>query len=206
MTIDSQGNLYLCQPSQNPSLNRILVLSPTGATLGFIPCPESPANCTFGGKDMKTLFITARTSLYACRMNATGHRFAWNPFGYEQFQTKFFGTTNAPHSALADDPDGDAANNEIEFLNHTHPLCAGDDWRIALQRAGTNVQLSFPYWSDRFYQVLAKSSLDAPGDWQPLSGWPLPPPSVLRQTAVVTRALSPLTNEFCRVQLSLTPP
>ena len=205
MTIDTQGNLYLCQPSQNPSLNRIVVLSPAGATLGFIPCPESPANCTFGGKDMKTLFITARTSLYACRMNATGHRFAWNPFSYEQFQTKFFGTTNAPLSARADDPDGDAASNELEFLNHTHPLCAGDDWRIALQRAGTNVQLSFPYWSDRSYQVLAKPSLDAPGGWQPLDGWTPPPLSLLRQTAVVTRALSPLTNEFFRAIISLPP-
>ena len=96
-------------------------------------------------------------------MNANGHRFAWNPFSYEQFQTKFFGATNAPNSALADDPDGDAANNELECLNRTHPLCAGDDWRIDLQSAGTNVQLSFPYWSDRSYQALAKSSLDAPG-------------------------------------------
>ncbi len=202
MTIDTQGNLYLCQTTGN----RILVLSPAGATLGFIPCPESPANCTFGGKDMKTLFITARTSLYACRMSSTGHRFAWNPSTYADYQIKFFGTTTAPNSALADDPDGDAANNELEFLNHTHPLCAGDQWRLTLQRSGTEVLLSFPYWSDRSYQVLTKSSLDAPSVWQPLAGWIPPAPSPLRQTAVVTRALSPLTNEFFRVQFSPTSP
>jgi hypothetical protein len=61
MTLDTQGNLYLCQPN----VNQILVRSPTGVNLGSISIPESPANCTFGGKDMKTLFVTARTSLYA---------------------------------------------------------------------------------------------------------------------------------------------
>ena len=68
------------------------------------------------------------------------------------------------------------------------------------------MQFSFPYWSDRSYQVFAKPSLDAPGGWQPLAGWTPPPPSPLGQTAVVTRGLSPLTNEFYRVQISLTPP
>ena len=37
--------------------------------------PEQPANCDFGGKDNKTLYVTARTSLYAVPMEATGHVF-----------------------------------------------------------------------------------------------------------------------------------
>ncbi|MBI3464122.1 MAG: SMP-30/gluconolactonase/LRE family protein, partial [Planctomycetes bacterium] len=37
-----------------------------------IAVPESPANMTFGGKDHKTLFITARTSLYAVPMSVKG--------------------------------------------------------------------------------------------------------------------------------------
>jgi hypothetical protein len=53
---------------------------------------------------MNTLFLTARTSLYAGRMNIAAHRFAWNPISYEQFQTKCFGTANAPNSAFADAP------------------------------------------------------------------------------------------------------
>ena len=73
-------------------------------------------------------------------------------------------------------------------------------------RVRPGAQLSFPYWSDRSYQVLAKPSLDAPGGWQPLPGWTPPPPSPLRQTAVVTRALSPLTNELFRATISLPPP
>lgn len=71
MTLDSKGNLYVTQPS----LNGIVVLSAEGKQLGFLPTPESPSNCTFGGADMKTLFITARTSFYAYRMEVAGHRF-----------------------------------------------------------------------------------------------------------------------------------
>jgi gluconolactonase len=36
-----------------------------GALIGKILVPECPANLCFGGKDGKTLFITARTSLYS---------------------------------------------------------------------------------------------------------------------------------------------
>ena len=72
LTVDTKGNFYFTQPS----LGAIQVVSPEGKTLGLIRFPEGPANCTFGGKDLKTLFVTARTSLYTVRMEATGHRFA----------------------------------------------------------------------------------------------------------------------------------
>jgi gluconolactonase len=70
LTVDTQGNLYLTQPA----LGAIQVVSPDGKILGLIEVPESPSNCAFGGADGKTLFITARTSLYAAPMEATGHR------------------------------------------------------------------------------------------------------------------------------------
>jgi gluconolactonase len=72
LTVDTQGNLYFTKPS----LSAIQVVSPEGKTLGFLKFPEEPANCTFGGKDLKTLYVTARTSLYTVRTEATGHRFA----------------------------------------------------------------------------------------------------------------------------------
>lgn len=72
LTVDTKGNLYLTQPS----LQAIQVVTPEGKTLGLIKFPEGPANCTFGGKDMKTLYVTARTSLYTVKMEAMGHRFA----------------------------------------------------------------------------------------------------------------------------------
>lgn len=68
-TVDEAGNLYVA------SAVGIQVYSPEGKLLGVIRVPESPSNCTFGGKDMKTLYVTARTSLYAFPMNVKGHRF-----------------------------------------------------------------------------------------------------------------------------------
>jgi gluconolactonase len=43
-----------------------------GALIGKILVPETPANLCFGGADGKTLFITARKSLYAIKVNVTG--------------------------------------------------------------------------------------------------------------------------------------
>ena len=45
----------------------------------ILKIPEVPANCTFGGKDLSTLYVTARTSLYAIKTKQTGHLFALPP-------------------------------------------------------------------------------------------------------------------------------
>jgi len=72
LTVDSKGNLYVTVPA----MNAIQVVSADGKVLGMIDVPERAANCTFGGPDMKTLFITASTTLYAAKMEVPGHRFA----------------------------------------------------------------------------------------------------------------------------------
>lgn len=41
------------------------IFAPDGSLIGKILTPESPANLGFGGKDGKTLFITARKGLYS---------------------------------------------------------------------------------------------------------------------------------------------
>ncbi|MGH7201951.1 MAG: SMP-30/gluconolactonase/LRE family protein, partial [Planctomycetaceae bacterium] len=46
-----------------------------GTPLGIIEFPEQPANVTFGGPDRQTLYVTARTGLYAAKMEAKGHAF-----------------------------------------------------------------------------------------------------------------------------------
>lgn len=46
----------------------IHVFLPSGELIGKILTPERPANLCFGGKDGRTLFITARTSLYAIKL------------------------------------------------------------------------------------------------------------------------------------------
>jgi gluconolactonase len=68
-TVDEKGNVYIAAGTG------IQVFDPSGKMLGTIKFPEQPSNCTFGGKDMKTLFVTARTSIYACPMEVAGHRY-----------------------------------------------------------------------------------------------------------------------------------
>lgn len=68
MKVDTAGNLYLSGPGG------ILILSPAGKHLGTIQVPETAANLAWGDVDGKTLYITARTSLYRIHLNATGTR------------------------------------------------------------------------------------------------------------------------------------
>ena len=65
MTLDEKGNLYLTR-------NVVHVFSPDGQLITQIDVPEAPANACFGGKDRKTLFITARKGLYSLKMNVRG--------------------------------------------------------------------------------------------------------------------------------------
>jgi len=65
MTLDQHGNLYLTGAGIN-------IYSPDGKLIETIEVPERPANMCFGGPDNKTLFITARRSLYAVPMNVEG--------------------------------------------------------------------------------------------------------------------------------------
>jgi gluconolactonase len=48
------------------------VFAPSGEKLGVIKTPEVPANLCFGGPDMKTIFFTARTSVYSLRVTVPG--------------------------------------------------------------------------------------------------------------------------------------
>jgi gluconolactonase len=41
-------------------------------TWGTISVPEVPTNCTFGGPDRKTLYITAPTSIYRVTLKVPG--------------------------------------------------------------------------------------------------------------------------------------
>ena len=66
MAVDDAGNLYFATGSG------IQVFDATGKALGTIALPETPSNCTFGGADRRTLYMTARTGLYQVRLNVPG--------------------------------------------------------------------------------------------------------------------------------------
>jgi sugar lactone lactonase YvrE len=59
--VDNQGNLYVAD-------GHIYIYDPDGKKKGMISVPERPSAITFGGKDCKILFIAARSSLYAIRI------------------------------------------------------------------------------------------------------------------------------------------
>jgi len=68
MTIDNKGNIYLTGRG-------VTVFNSKGEQIEQIPVEANwTANVCFGGKDMKTLFITASQYLYSLRMNVKGVR------------------------------------------------------------------------------------------------------------------------------------
>ena len=66
MKVDTEGRVY-CTGSEG-----VWVFEPTGNHLGIIRLPEIPANCAWGGPDHRTMYFTARSSVYSLRMKTTG--------------------------------------------------------------------------------------------------------------------------------------
>jgi len=63
---DEHGNIW------SSAGDGVQIFAPDGKLIGRIAVPESPANLCFGGEDGKTLFMTARTSLYSIKTNVRG--------------------------------------------------------------------------------------------------------------------------------------
>lgn len=66
MKIDEAGHLYVT------GATGVWVFEPDGTCLGVVVTPERPANCAWGDDDRKSLYITARTSLYRIRVKVPG--------------------------------------------------------------------------------------------------------------------------------------
>lgn len=64
--VDEAGNVWSSQTGG------IIIFSPDARLIGRIPVPEVPSNLCFGGPDGKTLFITARASLYSIPVRVRG--------------------------------------------------------------------------------------------------------------------------------------
>jgi hypothetical protein len=63
--VDKKGNVYVCA-------GNVFVYDPTGKQIDLIEVPERPTSLAFGGSDRQTLFIAARSSLYAVRTRFPG--------------------------------------------------------------------------------------------------------------------------------------
>ena len=81
MALDTEGRIYIAAGRNQSTLHEsvekwkagIYVLSPQGTLLDFVHVPrDEVTNCTFGGADLRTLYITAGGSLWSIRTKATG--------------------------------------------------------------------------------------------------------------------------------------
>lgn len=72
MKLDSFGNIYSAGPGG------LWIFSGAGKHLGTIKMPEIVSNCAWGD-DGRTLYITARTSVYRIRLSVSGERVLYQP-------------------------------------------------------------------------------------------------------------------------------
>jgi gluconolactonase len=68
--IDDSGNLYVANNSDE--IRAIIVFDSAGRVLGRLPFPVAPSNCSFGGSDRKTLYVTTLHALYQVQMPIAG--------------------------------------------------------------------------------------------------------------------------------------
>ncbi len=66
MAVDSAGRVW-CTAGDG-----VHVVNPDGSRAGIVRIPLPPANCAFGGPDLKTLYVTARTRVYAVPVTVPG--------------------------------------------------------------------------------------------------------------------------------------
>lgn len=67
LKIDSQGNIYCA------AQGGLHVYAPDGTRLGVVQMPGQTANFCFGGPDLKTLYMTAVSSIYSIRLKVPGN-------------------------------------------------------------------------------------------------------------------------------------
>jgi gluconolactonase len=65
LRVAANGNVYI-------ACRGIAIYTPEGKFIKMIEFPETPANCTFGDSDLRTLYVTARTSIYRVRIPDKG--------------------------------------------------------------------------------------------------------------------------------------
>ncbi len=66
MKVDIEGNVY------STGSGGVWVFSPSGDLLTIIKIPEIPTNLAWGDQDKRTLYVTARTSVYRLRLEIPG--------------------------------------------------------------------------------------------------------------------------------------
>lgn len=126
MKVDGKGNLYVS------SSDGIRIFNARGEDVGTIELPEQPANCCFGDADKRTLFVTARTSVYRVRLNDSeittdskrNVTFAWWSLPGKTYTVYRSGDLIAWE--LAADDVVSAGENVTKWMDATRPLLSFD--------------------------------------------------------------------------------
>ncbi len=71
MKVDTLGRVFCTGPGG------IWVTEPDGSHAGIVRLPEQAVNFAFGGDDLRTLFVTAVTSVYTLRVKTPGQPHPW---------------------------------------------------------------------------------------------------------------------------------
>ena len=69
--------VHLDLPARTDDLRKLLDAVPSYFSQGVVSPDRSTANLAFGGPDLRTLFFTARTSVYTLRAKVPGQSHPW---------------------------------------------------------------------------------------------------------------------------------
>lgn len=72
MAVDTDGNLYVA------TYAGLQIFSAEGDFVGMVNFPTVPVNVTFGGEDMRTLYVTSYDKVYRIRTNVSGYQISTN--------------------------------------------------------------------------------------------------------------------------------
>jgi len=120
---------------------------------------------------------------------------------YQDWQLVHFGATNAPNSGPGDNPDGDRAVNELEYLTGTDPLQSTSFWDFSVSRVGNTATLTFPEIANRAFLFEWAPQLPS-ATWTPLDVPDNAPFfSATNQPGVIRDPLTS-SNRFYRVRVA----
>jgi hypothetical protein len=139
LTLD-QTRLINGQPNYNGNdpANKLIVPGDTSHSIvlqrilgnGFSRMPPLATHqLDFGASNLLTAWITTELTNFQT---------------FAQWQLAHFGSTNAPDAAATADPDGDGANNFLEYLTQTDPKSSASVWKMTVSASNSQVILNYP--------------------------------------------------------------
>lgn len=116
------------------------------------------------------------------------------------WQSKYFGSTNAPDAAPDADPDKDGFGNMWEYLAGGDPMTADRPWHFEVSVQPPVATVTFPWLANRSFEVQSADSLESEIQWSPVGNTrnrPLFPAQTFTNT--IQDTFAPGTNRFYRV-------